>query len=346
MSTKEDKQYFKTGVVGFVFMYSVLKFGHYFNNNRKTKNQIKKLKSYPIKNVSEVVKEAQNQTKSNICFIEGIPQQGSLHSTFKKIPVILRIQQRTSLFSCDSFLEPRIKFDWKEASVSSDYQIDKPPYFALKDKLTQNEAHVSIRDDTDVSAALMSFGFKDEKRSLSFAEHIGNYATIFYSSIFRVFGPIALTQVLFRDSSFKGVHIGYRDNEFGIKADGLLSVLGQAVYNTDTKKITIENPLALTLSKNNYIYQLEKKLQENGVAINFWLVLTFLSGLYVSRRIYLYNKKHPKILQKVIAFIKKHVLRRGQNIEGDAAINQIAKPQENLPDEKKAQANETATAFQ
>lgn len=60
--------------------------------------------------------------------------------------------------------------------------------------------------------------------------------------------------MLFRDSSFKGVHIGYRDNEFGIKADGLLSVLGQAVYNTDTKKITIENPLALTLSKNNYIY--------------------------------------------------------------------------------------------
>lgn len=38
-------------------MYSMFKFGHYINSNRKTKNQIKKLKSYPIKNVSDVVKE-------------------------------------------------------------------------------------------------------------------------------------------------------------------------------------------------------------------------------------------------------------------------------------------------
>ncbi|CAD8080662.1 unnamed protein product [Paramecium primaurelia] len=345
MATNEDKQYFKTGVVGFVFMYSMFKFGHYFNNNRKTKNQIKKMKQYPIKNVSEVAKEVQNQQKSNIYFIEGIPQKGSLYSTFKKIPVILRIKQRTSLFSCDSFLEPRIKFDWKEASSSSDYQIDKPLYFGLKDKQNQTEALVSINDETDITTALMSFGFKDEKRSLSFAEHIGNYATIFYSSLFRILGPAALIQVLFRDGSFRGVHIGYRDNEFGIKTDGFLSVLGQAVYNTETKKITIENPLALTLSKSNFIYQLEKKLQENGVAFKFWCTLSFLSGLYISRRVFLFHKKHPKILKKVIALFKK-LFKRKQKREENNINNEIAKPLDNIPDEKKAEANETPTELQ
>ncbi|CAD8093800.1 unnamed protein product [Paramecium sonneborni] len=342
MAQNQDLQYFKTGIVGFVFMYSMFNFGHYFNKNRKTKNQIKKLKSYPIKSLSEIATEVQARQKSNIYFIEGIPQQGKLQSTFKKTPVILRINQKTALFSCDSFLEPRIQFDWREASTSSDYQIDKLPSFILKDQLSSQEAQISINDEVDISTALISFGFKDQKRSLSIAEHIGNFATILYSSLFRILGPASLIQVLFRDGSFKGVHIGYRDNEFGIKAEGLLSVLGQAVYDTETKKIKIINPLALTLSKNNYIYQLEKKLQENGVAINFWLIISFLSGLYISRRVYVYNKKHPEILNKIIAYFNK-LFKKEQT--SNIQVKPIEQQKVSLPDEKQAEINETATAF-
>lgn len=60
------------------------------------------------------------------------------------------------------------------------------------------------------------------------------------------------------------------------------------------RKLTLDNPLALTISKSSYIYFLEKKSTENKVAFNFWLIVSFLSGLYLSRRIFLYNKKHPK----------------------------------------------------
>ena len=99
--------------------------------------------------------------------------------------------------------------------------------------------------------------------------------------------------MLFRDASFRGVHIGYRDNEFGIRTEGLLSVLGTVSYDSASKELKIQNPLALTLSKNKYIYLLEKKIEENGVAKNFWLIVAFVSGLYLSRRMYIYHRKHP-----------------------------------------------------
>jgi hypothetical protein len=62
----------------------------------------------------------------------------------------------------------------------------------LKDSATKLSANVFINDDTNIDSALMSFGFKDEKRSLSFAEHLGNFATVFYTSAFRILGPASL----------------------------------------------------------------------------------------------------------------------------------------------------------
>ena len=56
------------------------------------------------------------------------------------------------------------------------------------------------------------------------------------------------------------------------------------------------------------------------MAINFWLVLSFLSGLYVSRRVYLYNKKHPEILKKIIGFFKKLLKKKSKEEESKKVV--------------------------
>lgn len=65
-------------------------------------------------------------------------------------------------------------------------------------------------------------------------------------------------------------------------------------------------------------------MSENVVGFNFWFFLSFLSGLYVSRRVYLYNKKNPEILNKVIAFFKK-LFKKEKRIEGNGVDNHISK---------------------
>lgn len=114
-----------------------------------------------------------------------------------------------------------------------------------------------MNDDTNVDQALYHIGYKDSLRRLTFGESFISGLTILNISILKTLGPANLMEYFLRDTSFKGVHLGFRDNEFGIKAEGFLSVLGSVVYDTNKKIFKIENPLILTLSKRRNITALE-----------------------------------------------------------------------------------------
>lgn len=70
------------------------------------------------------------------------------------------------------------------------------------------------------------FGFKDEKRNLTFSEKCANSLWVNATSAFKLLGPATLAEYFLRDGTFKGIHLGWRDSEFGIRAEGILSILG------------------------------------------------------------------------------------------------------------------------
>lgn len=59
-----------------------------------------------------------------------------------------------------------------------------------------------------------------------------------------------------------GVHIAVRENEFAIKAEGFLQVLGSLIYDSEAKQFRIDNPLIITISKKRNITKLESSLVE------------------------------------------------------------------------------------
>lgn len=68
--------------------------------------------------------------------------------------------------------------------------------------------------------------------------------------------PTGIAEYLLRDKTFKGIHLGWRNSTFGIKASGMLSILGEVVYDSKTKSFNILNPISLTISKKTLISKL------------------------------------------------------------------------------------------
>lgn len=70
--------------------------------------------------------------------------------------------------------------------------LEKEPIFNLKDASGSPMVKVYIRDETNLDQALTHLGYKDTRKSLTFAEYMGNLGFVFYTSLIKVLGPISL----------------------------------------------------------------------------------------------------------------------------------------------------------
>lgn len=98
--------------------------------------------------------------------------------------------------------------------------------------------------------------------------------------------------------------MGYRENHFGIKVGGLVQVLGEVSYDTEAKTYSILNPRIITLSKSLELDQIKAQIQKCSDDSLLWLAFVALLGLYLSRRVYLYNKRNPGFFERCIDFFR------------------------------------------
>ncbi|KAM3147636.1 hypothetical protein pb186bvf_000443 [Paramecium bursaria] len=286
-----DLQYFATGLISFSVIYSTFKYLKHKRLQFKEQKEYNKYDNYQVYSLYELGNKfgRADKTQTPIIFAEGNVQGGNFKSTYGKNSqqLIYLIKTKNNIFSTDSFLDPdRVGFN-DEYVV----QIEKQPFFNLSHM--DVKLKVILNDKANVDTAIQSLGFQDTKRSLSLAEYVSHIGTLFYASLIKILGPASLIQILGQDPTFRGVHIGYREYEFGIKGDGLLQVLGSLKFDLKSNQWTIDNPILLTLSKRKLLNSIKQKIEQQKYYSQFWGFLALLGGLYI-----IFLRKQKNILKE------------------------------------------------
>jgi hypothetical protein len=63
-------------------------------------------------------------------------------------------------------------------------------------------------------------------------------------------------------SLYRGIFIGYKEKEFAIKVDSIVTVVGEAIYDFTTGVLKIDAPDFILLSKEEAVRALEKLLED------------------------------------------------------------------------------------
>ncbi|EWS76502.1 zinc finger, C3HC4 type (RING finger) protein (macronuclear) [Tetrahymena thermophila SB210] len=83
----------------------------------------------------------------------------------------------------------------------------------------------------------------------------------------------------------KGIEIGFNEHEIGIKSGGTLAIIGDVIYNFQTKELKMINPLTIIGKKADYIRRLITKQKEKKFYFYFFIVISCLSSYYVYNQI-------------------------------------------------------------
>ena len=115
-----------------------------------------------------------------------------------------------------------------------------------------------------------------------------------------------IAQLFFRNvdvSSFRGVSIGIRDGEVGIKVGSGIAVIGEVVYNLADKSLHISKPELILNERLSYLAELKKEVEALVHNRNVWGVIAVVSSLYLGRQIFKYLRK----MNRLPAWISRHL---------------------------------------
>ncbi|KAL4465899.1 hypothetical protein ABPG74_004136 [Tetrahymena malaccensis] len=104
-----------------------------------------------------------------------------------------------------------------------------------------------------------------------------------FSTIVNILGLLFQKDKYFSVS--KGIEIGFNEHEIGIKSGGTLAIIGDVIYNLQTKELKMINPLTIIGKKADYIRRLLTKQTENKFYFYLFIVISSLSSYYVYSQI-------------------------------------------------------------
>ncbi len=163
-------------------------------------------------------------------------------------------------------------------------EVLKGSNLVFNPKITLNEGFSSVWikniDKIDFSPALEIFRWENKKRDLTVFENF----TAFSLAVLR---GVAVIGVRDRDVTFlKGIEIGTREVETGIKIGASLTVLGTLGVTTDG--VLFIEPSAIFKERFTFLHELTEKLEELTSKRNFWLGVFAVGAIYLGRRAYKY----------------------------------------------------------
>lgn len=137
-------------------------------------------------------------------------------------------------------------------------------------------------DKIDFSSALDIFRWENKKRDLTLYENL----TVFLLAALR---GIATVGVKDPNVTFlRGIEVGTREVEAGIKIGAALTVLGTLGVTTDG--VIFIEPSSIFKERLTFLNDLNERLEELASKRNFWLAAFVVSAVYVGRRTYKYIK--------------------------------------------------------
>ena len=269
-----------------VFVYGTYYFAHKLSEKLMKKTNIKAAKYH---NPQELHRQAlstdsffKKDPKNHLMLIakdaviEGVVDSKSpLKSNFSEKQLIYSELRRFPIYSNNYLFmgaDGKNKFKRGKGHVLSQYETNFELY-SLYDQQKQAPCLIN-RDCFSIPPhSLEEIGSRTTKlQDLSFFENIVVFSGLIIESIFFWYLP---------SNMLRGIFIGYSDKEFGIRAGGIMSLLGDLAYNIETKTLVL------------------RKAQPIEMVLNFWdkkIMYTKLQygafvGIWAGVAIWLYRKR-------------------------------------------------------
>lgn len=235
--------------------------------------------------VNQFKEHGENEISGKL-FVEGLPYTNlPLNSriTKTKNKLLYRIFFQEDIFSNDN-----IHGSSKQENIyqyPKNAQKEKVPWFSLKDYDESNKCLImnnNFEDGPNCQAALEVIAVKEELRPLTFLEKM------------MVFICMALDYLSFLDggSKIRGIKIGIREKELGIKIDSFLTVFGEVIYNFEKQTLRIESPEYFLKSKSNLLEILRENISECQTKRIIFAIIGLACLGIIGYRLYQKHREH------------------------------------------------------
>jgi len=107
-----------------------------------------------------------------------------------------------------------------------------------------------------------------------------------------------IAQLFFKNidvSTFRGISVGVRDSEVGIKIGSGVAVIGEVIYNFASNTLRIDKPELILNERLSYLTELHKELDGLIYNRNVWTVVAVISSLYLGRQVFKYLRKMNRL---------------------------------------------------
>lgn len=167
-------------------------------------------------------------------------------------------------------------------------EVLKGSSLVFSPKITLNEGYSSVWikniDKIDFSPALEILKWENKRRDLTVFENL----TALFLAVLR---GAALISVKDRDLTFlRGIEIGKREVDTGIRIGGSLTVLGTLGVTMDG--VLFVEASAIFKERFTFLHELREKLDELTSKRNLWFGAFVVGGIYLGRKAYKYFNKN------------------------------------------------------
>lgn len=142
-------------------------------------------------------------------------------------------------------------------------------------------------DQIDYSPSLEINKWEDRRRKLNFGEKMH----VMFLAYLRGIGTLVINDR--RPTFLRGLDIGVREVEAGIKVGSSLMTLGTITASTDGNLIL--EPIIFFKDRLTFAVTLKEVINGLEEKRNLWAVLSLIGVVYMGRRIYKYHKKYNLI---------------------------------------------------
>lgn len=230
----------------------------------------------------KVTKKSEDNPEEYIvrAFVEGIadcktPVKSIIDGKSK---LVYSYYYRDEIYSNDSFNQAR----GYNIGGKKQIQINAPLYFHLKDPHSSDTCLVHRSFEVNATSAIEKIAEYRELKPLSWFEKLLVYIGMLIEFI-------ALTTK--NTFSFRGIKVGWMENELGISVGSVITAYGDIIYNLKDKSIRIDSPLYFLTEKSNIIKNLKKMIFGTQTKIFFLSIPFILSTVYLVKKALAFYKE-------------------------------------------------------
>jgi len=278
-----------SGGISFASLISMILLGKSINKDKKQLDQFEKTKTYTPSDLIQYFNDFKDNpdklrpNPDNLSeyistnFVEGYVHCDNPFTSIinKRIKLVYSYYYKDPIYSNDTLMdESRLA----RVKTISNPIINNALYFDLIDP--QNPAYKCLihrNTNVDANSGMEKIAEERRTRNLSWIEKL----LIFFGALVEF-----TAQICKSPWTYRGIKIGWIENEFGVRVGSGLTAFGDIIFNLKNGSIRMEHPLYFVKDRIFVINKLRQTIYGKRLG-NALLALTFLvSGGFLAKRLY------------------------------------------------------------